>query len=396
MKQVLFSVIDCEKMASKKGAARWAFLFLPLFLLVFSLVSIGTPGNLLVKSPTKVTKVLKPQGTQSDTVPSPLFVDPHYRGSCDPEVVWNKFDQHWYIYYTARRPVVQNTWLRTPIGVIRSQDLAHWQFLGYCHFDGKGGNRDAEATFWAPAITVHKDSLHMFVTYKPDTLPIKGAWGGPGQIVHYQTALTDPVKGWERVGVIHDLSLNTIDATVFRIGEKYKVWFKGKKKGARKNELYQLETSDFQHWEAKGFTKSDVFNPAITGSGFEEAPYVFAWKDRYWLITDPHHGLFVYSGSNGNEWEFQGTILKEKGSRSLDGSRARHCSVAIKDDRAFIFYHVEPWRRYDLEERQEGRVPIFEQPLENRRSVLQMAEFKLEAGKITCDRNAVIKLPEEP
>ena len=330
------------------------------------------------------------QPSTRDTVPSPLFTDPNYHGSCDPEVVWNAADDHWYIYYTARRPALQNTWLRTPLGVIRSKDLLQWQFLGYCYFDAKGGQRDADATFWAPAITTHNDSLHMFVTYKPDTVPTQGAWGGPGQIVHYKTALTDPVKGWRRVGVIHDQELSTIDATVFKIGEKYKVWFKGKKKGARKNELYQLETADFQRWEAKGFTKSDVFNKSATGSGFEEAPYVFEWKGRYWLITDPHEGLFVYSSTDGDYWDFQGTILKENGSRPQDGSRARHCSVSIKDDRAFIFYHVEPWRRYELEKAGEGRVPIFKQPLENRRSVLQMAELKMEAGKIICDRDAVI------
>ena len=57
--------------------------------------------------------------------PAPLFIDPNYHGSCDPEIVWNEHDQSWYIYYTARRPALQNTWLRTPLGVIVSlQSLA--------------------------------------------------------------------------------------------------------------------------------------------------------------------------------------------------------------------------------------------------------------------------------
>ncbi|MCU0749041.1 MAG: hypothetical protein MUF13_05780 [Akkermansiaceae bacterium] len=25
----------------------------------------------------------------AQTVPKPLFIDPHYHGSCDPEAVWN-------------------------------------------------------------------------------------------------------------------------------------------------------------------------------------------------------------------------------------------------------------------------------------------------------------------
>ena len=49
------------------------------------------------------------QPSTRDTVPSPLFTDPNYHGSCDPEVVWNASDNHWYIYYTARPPSLQNT-----------------------------------------------------------------------------------------------------------------------------------------------------------------------------------------------------------------------------------------------------------------------------------------------
>ena len=50
MKEALFLVIGCEKMTSKKGAARWAFLFLPLFLLAFSAASVGETRNLLEKT----------------------------------------------------------------------------------------------------------------------------------------------------------------------------------------------------------------------------------------------------------------------------------------------------------------------------------------------------------
>lgn len=55
--------------------------------------------------------------------PAPLFVDPNYQGSCDPEIVWNELEQQWYIYYTARRPMLENTWLQTPIGVAVSKDM---------------------------------------------------------------------------------------------------------------------------------------------------------------------------------------------------------------------------------------------------------------------------------
>lgn len=320
--------------------------------------------------------------------PAPLFIDPNYHGSCDPEIVWNEHDQSWYIYYTARRPALQNTWLRTPLGVIVSKDLANWEFRGYCSFDGVGGDKDAEATFWAPAIIARGDELHMFVTWKPDTIPETGAWGGPGRIVHYRAPLDDPVDGWRKVADMHGDHLNTIDATVYRLEDSYYVWFKGKEIGAKKNELYKLASSDLEQWEEKGFTQSDVFNESVTGSDFEEAPYIFRWKDRFWMITDPHLGLFVYSSGDGEDWHFQGTILREGGTRPLDGNMARHCSVAVKDGRAFIFYHVEPWRDYEGE-------PIFKQPLENRRSVLQVAELTWEDGELSCDRNREVVFPVE-
>ena len=328
---------------------------------------------------------------QKKLIPAPIFVDPNYKGSCDPEIVWNEHEQLWYIYYTARRPMVENTWLQTPVGVAASKDLVNWEFKGYCKFDGVGGEKDASSTFWAPAIISANDTLHMFVTWKPDTIPTDGAWGGQGWIVHYKTPLGNPVDGWQKVAVLHDSLLNAIDATVYKNENQFHVWFKGKESGAAKNELYHLTTTDFLQWKNQGFSKSEVFNAEVTGSDFEEAPFIFQWKNKFWLITDPHNGFFVYSSNEAENWKFQGTILKDGGTRNLDNSMARHCSVAIKNGRAFIFYHVEPWRRYDLEKKKGAeKVRIFNQPLKNRQSVLQMAELELNNGKIACDRNKTI------
>ena len=325
----------------------------------------------------------QPTGENEHPVPSPLFVDPNYQGSCDPEVVWNSHEQRWYVYYTARKATKENTWLGTPIGVISSADLVDWQFEEYCSFDGVGGRQDATSTFWAPAIIAHQGKLHMFVTWKPDTLPVLGPWGGPGKIVHYVALEDDPVAGWTKVADMHDSTLNTIDATVYRQGDLFHEWYKGKEKGARKNELYHVVSANLYDWENRGFSQSDVFNEAATGHDFEEAPYIFQWKERFWLITDPHEGLLVYDSPNGEDWKFQGTILKEPGTRPLDNSRGRHCSVAVIDDRAFIFYHVEPWREY-------GDRRIFDQPISNRRSVLQVAELLYDNGRVSCNRQEVV------
>lgn len=320
--------------------------------------------------------------------PAPLFIDPNYYGSCDPEVIWNESDQQWYIYYTARRPALENTWLQTPIGVASSPDMINWTFRGYCQFDGIGGTKDAPATYWAPAMIVDDGKLHMFATFKEDLEPSLGAWGGPGRIRHFETSLDDPIDGWTTVGDLHDATLNTIDATVYKLEDKFHLWFKGKPRGAKQNQLYHLTSLDLYEWQKAKLTASDVFNPAVTGSGFEEAPYIFQWQGKHWLITDPHLGLFVYQSEDGIHWDFQGTILEAGGTRALDNNMARHCSVALVDDRAFIFYHVEPWRRYDLEQKKgKDRIRIFDQPLKNRRSVLQVAELKIEDERLVCDRD---------
>lgn len=329
-----------------------------------------------------------------NTPPAPLFVDPNYSGSCDPEVIFNSSDNYWYIYYTSRRSLIDENFVATPIGVIRSKDLAKWDFVGYCKFDGIGGHKDANATFWAPAMVSYKGQLHMFVTWKPDTTTVLGPWGGPSRILHYVTSESDPVNGWKKVADMHDDDLEALDATSFMLNDTCHVWFKGKSKNGP-NKLQHLVSADFMNWENRGITESDVFNESASGSNFEEAPYLFRWKYSYWLITDPHKGLFVYKSDDSVYWKFQGTILEEGGTRTLDTSMARHCSVAVVKGRAFIIYHVEPWRRYDLEkEKDDKRVPIYKQPLENRRSVLQIAELKFQNGKIECDRNEKIVFPQ--
>lgn len=323
----------------------------------------------------------------SDTLPAPLFIDPNYHGSCDPEIIWNEHEQAWWIFYTARKGTEENTWVGTPLGVASSRDLKHWEFRGYCSFDGVGGEAKAKETFWAPAIIAHEGKYHMFVTWKPDSIPADGkAWGShPGKIVHYSAPANDLLRGWKKVGIIHEPDLSTIDATVYQQGEFFHVWFKGREPG-KKNELFHLKTRDFKTWTNEGLSQSDVFNPAKTGYKFEEAPYIFSWQGKQFLITDSHEGLLTYMSKDGDNWKYQGVILKEEGERPYDHSRARHCSVAVIGERAFIFYHVEPWREY-------GEISISKQPVMNRRSVLQAAELKMEKGKLVCDRNAIVLLP---
>ena len=344
--------------------------------------------------------IFRPDGTPYDTaetnyiknirslkaVPAPLYIDTNYYGSCDPEVFFNQTDSMYYIYYTSRRSKINDLFVATPIGVICSKNLVDWEFLGYCKFDGVGGTKDSDATFWAPALIQNNDKLHMFVTWKPDTDTKKGPWGGSAsKIVHYIASATDPVNSWQKVEDMHTNDMHCLDATVYFNAGLFHVWFKGKKGETGKNELYHRVSADLKLWQDKGFSKSDVFNENVTGEGFEEAPFIFHWKNSLWLITDPHKGLLIYNSTDGENWKFKGKILDKGGNRPLDNSIARHCSAIVKDGRAFLFYHVEPWREY-------SGVPIFKQPLENRKAILQMSELTTDGENIFCNRDIPVLL----
>ncbi|KAA5545597.1 sulfatase-like hydrolase/transferase [Roseiconus nitratireducens] len=96
---------------------------------------------------------------QLGNVTRPMFADPHYNGSCDPEIVWNAHENEWFIYYTARRATRESaSYVGTPLGVISSPDLLNWRFRGYCAFDGRKGTPDNADTHWAPGIIVRATS----------------------------------------------------------------------------------------------------------------------------------------------------------------------------------------------------------------------------------------------
>lgn len=323
----------------------------------------------------------------STSIPTPIFERYKTENPCDPEIVRNDVTDEWLIYYTARQ-ITDNTFLRTPIGVATSKDLINWDFKGYCAFDGNDNQTIASSTYWAPAIIGHEDELHMFVTWKPDTIPNPGAWGSTGgRIVQYKAKKKDPLN-WVKVDQVHHDSLATIDATVYKEADQYHVWFKGKPRYEKgKNELHHVVSQDMKSWQKAGFSKSDVFNKEVTGEGFEEAPFIFQWKGKYWLITDPHKGFMVYESEDAESWKLNNWILDKPGEKETDNSLARHCSVAILNDRAFIFYHTEPKRQYGNDAPR-----IFKQPLENRISTLQMRELEIVDGKLVCNRDEEITL----
>ncbi len=311
---------------------------------------------------------------------SALFSDPNYNGSCDPEIVWNPYDREWWIFYTARRATRQSgSYVGTPIGAISSPDLINWAFRGYASFDGVKGQPDMPTTHWAPGIVRSGDTFHMFVTYKDNAKP---PWGGRGVIRHYATSAYQLLDGWKSERIPKFNQPDPIDASLIHVGEEFRAYYRVGQGGG----IQWATSRDLSNWALRGKCKGDVnVSKDERGFGYQEAPYVFCWQDRYWMLTDPHQGLAVYHSDDGVSWTMQSSILNEPGRKTADGTRARHPSVAVIGERAFIVYHTEPNRPYPT--------PAPEQRTPHQKlSYLQIAELAIEDGQLVCDRDAAIDL----
>jgi len=316
--------------------------------------------------------------TTPNALPKPLFADPHYHGSCDPEIVWNPAANEWFVYYTARRATrPKASYVGTPIGVISSPDLRTWTFRGYCSFDGRKGQPDNDDTHWAPGIIAEGDTLHMFATYKQTADP---PWGGDGEIRHYTAPLTDPVDGWKLQGVPSFNQPDPIDVSLLAIDGGFRAYYRVGKGGG----IQWAESRDLVAWKNHGKCPGDV-NADSRGFDYQEAPYVFRFGGSYWMITDPHKGLAIFKSPDAITWKLQDRILEQPGIGPQDATPARHPSVAVIEDRAFLFYHVEPRRPYPTP-------PPEKRTVKQKISFLQVAELKVADGRLTCDRNAPVEL----
>jgi len=322
-----------------------------------------------------------PSGIDPRSLNQAAFIDPNYGGSADPEIVWNPHEKEWWIFYTGRRSKVPGTAVGCPIGVAASADGENWEFRGYCKFDGVGGVMDSpEHNYWAPGIIRDGGSFHMFVTYGEKNT---GDWGGGDHgIMHYQAPVTDALNGWKKAGWVEPAkNARVIDAGLASVSGEWRMWTKYRAQTG----LFTSE--DLTTWKDSGVLEDQPQNEFHNVEG----PYVFRWKGAWWMVTDPHNGIQVYRSGDAANWEHNSTILLEPGARMLDQARGRHPSVAVVQGRAFIVYHVEPFRPYPK------MVPMPRLPPNMKRVVIQIAELELDSsGKVTCNRNrpAVLPLPE--
>lgn len=310
---------------------------------------------------------------QAAPAPKPVFADPVYDGAADPVIIWNPKEKAWWMFYTNRRANTGDPsgvrWVHgTAIGIAASRDGAAWHYVDTANINYRP---HAGYTFWAPDVIAHNGLYHMYLTYLPGTFD---DWNHPRNIVHLTSS---DLLNWKYESTLKLANDRVIDASVFRLPDgSWRLWYNNERDG---KSIYYADSKDLFHWEDKG--------KAIDARG--EGPKVFHWKNSYWMIVDVWKGMDVYRSDDLSTWRRNARILEEPGRGKDDGAIGGHCDVVVNDGKAWVFYFTHPGRTKIN--------PAPEQSVAARRSVIQVAELRLENGTVTCDRDqpAYIQLKAE-
>ncbi|MBR5333836.1 MAG: lipoprotein [Alistipes sp.] len=228
------------------------------------------------------------------------FDDPVTNGAADPVLIWNHKSNQWVMYYTQRRANMPNPqgvdWAHgCSIGIATSPDGSEWTYYGVCQDDKMLSNTDPEKrhTWWAPDVfTDEKGLFHMFVTYVPN---ITTDWSGPRDIRHYTS---EDGFNWDFQSVLPLEAERCIDPCVKKIGDTWYLWYKNESVGGY---TWMAKSPDLYTWEVVGEMTKDVAH---------EAPYVWEWDGKYWMIVDAwSHYRRIYVSEDGlSGWEFSSEI----------------------------------------------------------------------------------------
>lgn len=300
-----------------------------------------------------------------EKAPAPLFDDPVWHGAADPTVIWNEARRQWLMYYTQRRatlnPVQGVDWVHgTAVGIASSPDGLAWKYEGICQGD-HDLDRPIEAglSWWAPSVVVDDaGTFHMYV------VRVDGGahetWGGGASIPHFTSR--DGLR-WAYQDTPNLSSGRCIDACLERLGGDWWMWYKDEGHGSH---IWAAKSPDLKNWTVVGETVDDRG---------QEAPLVWRWQGRYWMLTDQGGGLRVHTSVDGRSgWQFNTVILDQPGTRPLDDAAGSHPFVLVQGGRALIFYFVH-YRPVD---------PVYA----DRRTVIQLAELGVGPdGRLTCNRS---------
>jgi len=318
-----------------------------------------------------------PHAQAADKIaPKPLYRDPVYDGAADPTLIYNPADRKWYMFYTVRRANVPGlgriAWIHgTPIGIAASADGgATWKFVANAKIHFKDAVPDA--TWWAPAVVLHKGLYHMFLTYVPG---IFEDWNHPRDIIHL-TSLD--LINWDYAGTLPLEHHKDIDPGVLHLPDgSWRLWYKDEADGSS---THYADSTDLDHWTDGGKV------PGLSDRG-GEAPLAFHWKGHYWFLRDLGDGLGMYRSDDAVTWVRAGTLLGQPGTGPDDKAVGKHPDVILSGDRAYLFYFTHP-----------GTAPSHADGTDRRRTSIQVVEMKYDAVNkvLSADRDSPTMIDLQP
>jgi hypothetical protein len=368
--------------------------YFPAPLALAGLMTLAAAASMAQEKP--ATGTATPPRIPLETAPAPLYDDPVWHGASDPAVVWmpgkGEKGEYW-MYYTQRRATLENPrgvdWVHgSAIAIATSPDGLRWTYRGTVQGNIRDGDqtkslsRPAEdgVTWWAPTVFWEGgsgisgggrpgDRLHMFVTYVHG---IFSSWTGDRTIEHFVS--TNGVD-WSHVSSLPLASRRAIDPTVFRINDRWYLWYKNEAAGSR---TFRASSPDLMTWEDNG--------DANIGRS-HEAPFVWHWKGAYWNLHDNGQGLDAWRSENGlSDWTLNTVLLNRDstGVRNLDRGAGHHPWIVLQNPRSG-----------PASEGNEQLV-LFYFTHDGNKTVMQMAEITIgDDGKLVCDRNKYATPPAD-
>jgi beta-xylosidase len=302
--------------------------------------------------------------------PKPLYRDPVMDGAADVSIVFDKAQRQWVMFYTNRRATLQDTnpkdvaWVHaTPIGMATSKDGMAWAYAGLASFPAACAGQ----TLWAPELYEEGGVYHLWLTVVPGVFH---KWGEPGATARIVHLTSSDLKAWTCGDRLDLGSSRVIDASVAKVGDRYRLWYKDERQGSR---IFAVESLDLVHW--RPVSDKPVVDMAAEG------PKVFRWKGAWWMIADAWKGLVVLRSDDAVTWTPQeARLLEQPGRQPTDTAKGQHPDVVVSGGRAFLYYFV-----HQTNEPQAATDPYYW-----RRTAVQVAELKEEEGVILVDREAPV------
>lgn len=306
----------------------------------------------------------------SAAAPKPLYRDPHYDGAADASIVYDHGAGEWKMFYTNRRATLRLpdlkdvAWVHgTAIGIATSRDGSQWRYQGTAELPAAC----TSVTSWAPELYYENGVYHMWLTVVPGIFHRWGVPGAEGRIVHLTSG---DLQQWSCAGTVDLGASRLIDASVLKLGDAYRMWYKDETAGSV---IMAADSRDLRSWTKAGAQP-------VSGTR-AEGPKVFRFKGQYWMVADAWKGLMVLRSDDAEHWTQQdGYILAQPGTQPTDKGLGQHPDVVVDGERAYIYYFV-----HQGSEPEAAGDPHWQQ-----RTVIQVAELRYQDGKLSVDRNAAV------